>query len=163
MDLDEHCDDSFHIIKKFHENSTDSPESGVLESDWRGSFTIPAATSWLEVGFRWEIPSVEVGGNKCCRFQSPDRRASFSNRALVCGIMRQPGSIVLIRPRGFHYHVFFVFPHPSPWYPCVCGGYFFLYPDAIIKIFISSWMCVISIMNSQSGVIWYIKNKLNKN
>lgn len=77
MDLDEHCDDSFHIIKKFHENSTDSPESGVLESDWRGSFTIPAATSWLEVGFRWEIPSVEVGGNKCCRFQSPDRRASF--------------------------------------------------------------------------------------
>lgn len=31
-------------------------------------------------------------------------------------------------------------PHPSPWYPCVCGGCFFffffnLYPDAIIKIF----------------------------
>lgn len=35
--------------------------------------------------------------------------------------------------------------------------FFILYPDAIIKIFISSWMCVISIMNSQSGVIWYIK------
>lgn len=26
--------------------------------------------------------------------------------------MRQPGSIVLIRPRGFHYHVFFVSPTP---------------------------------------------------
>lgn len=63
---------------------------------------------------------------------------------------------------GISLSCIFVFPHPSPWYPCVCGGYFFLYPDAIIKIFISSWMCVISIMNSQSGVIWYIKNKLNK-
>lgn len=40
---------------------------------------------------------------------------------------------------GISLSCIFVFPHPSPWYPCVCGGYFFfLYPDAIIKIFISS-------------------------
>lgn len=45
---------------------------------------------------------------------------------------------------GISLSYMFVSPHPSPWYPCVCGGCFFflnLYPDAIIKIFITSWMC----------------------
>lgn len=68
MDLDEYCDDSFYIIKMFYENLIDSLEFGVFELDWRGFFIILVVISWFEVGFRWEIFLVEVGGNKCCRF-----------------------------------------------------------------------------------------------
>lgn len=44
------------------------------------------------------------------------------------------------RASGISLSCIFCLPHPSPWYPCVCGGYFFfiLYPDAIIKSFTSS-------------------------